>query len=1322
MASLSSQEEVIFKAACKIASPEARAEYLRQACGNDRALFDRVTDLLRAYDEEPSFLESPPAGLLATVAMPSAAERPGETIGRYTLLEEIGQGGFAVVYLAEQQEPVHRRVALKILKPGMDTREIIARFESERQALALMDHPNIARVLDAGATESGRPYFVMELVEGVRLTDYCDQHALGIRQRLELFAEVCQAVQHAHQKGIIHRDLKPSNLLVTVCDGRPVPKVIDFGIAKAIGGQLAGQTTLTSFGQMLGTPLYMSPEQAGLGRLDVDTRSDIYSLGVVLYELLSGTTPFEEEKLRHASYDEIRRTIREEEPPRPSSRVATLGAAASTVAAHRQTDPTSLVRLLRHELDWVVMKCLEKDPNRRYETANGLARDIQRYLADEPVRACPPSAGYRLRKFARRNRVALVTMALVVATLLVGSIVSTWQAIRATQAEQVAEERLAAETQARDAAELAWAAEARQRLAAEEARRTEEALRREAERQRQRAEANFARARLAVEQFLDKVTEDQLLRAPGLQPLRRELLSSAMNFYEEFIKERSDDPSLMAVLANANLRMGKIYSELGRPHEAQKAFQQASALYEKLRLAGQETPEVLRGLADVWFNWGQYEKTIELCNQALAKRPGDLETRRLLGSAYNAVALNTDVGREAAKALEYHQKALAVREELLHLAPDNPLYLIQLSSTINNLGVMLSQQQRFEEALAMYQRSAAMVEKALARGLHVPLYGRWAAIALSNTAAIQKRLGRHEEALQSFQRAVQVRRKLVLDNPAMPVLKSELFRAYRELGQHQRALGKEQEALRTFRQAEELLENIPRDTADDLYALATVYAALAETPKDAPARPDAIAEAERAEYATQALAALKQAVVAGFKETHLLRYDPALATIRNHDEFQKLLRLLEEAAEPERLAREAPDDQTRLAARQKQADAQRKLLDLDPSSLSHQAGLAATLHAVGLVQINLHQYAEAEKSLAEALQIRQALRRQNPRLAAPAYDCLATQVALGELEFHKGRFAEGHKLSQELLRAADELAAQYRGQSAVCQQLAALERTICQQYGQMGLRDKGNLEGILAGLRQFFRPKARIDPAWLTWASCWLPATLRTTKELPGIVFVTDLPWVRSTCGWGPLSAVRDAYPWGGTLSIAGLPYEKAIWTHAFDKPVPADVVLDVSGKNFTTLKTHAGMFNTGSVQFQILVDGKLKYHSPVVRFGSIEAASVDVTGAKEVILRVLNGQDGYECDSAGWGYPRFVVAGAEDPLEVPPAELQSPTHANAALFLAEVHARLGHKDLALRWYQQAVAWMDQHPAEADKLRPYRTQAAKALGITETPSTAKEKQ
>src|SRR5262245_22321561 len=383
-------EQSIFLAALELPTPAERAAYLKGACGADPALLANVQQLLAAHENDDDFLDRPPPN--ATVDEQPVTERPGTVIGPYKLKEQIGEGGMGLVFVAEQQEPVRRKVALKIIKPGMDSNQVVARFEAERQALAMMDHQNIAKVFDAGTTDTGRPYFVMELVHGVPITDYCDANKLTPRQRLELFVPVCQAIQHAHHKGIIHRDIKPSNILVTMYDDQPVPKVIDFGVAKAIEQRLTEKSVYTQFGTLVGTFEYMSPEQAEMNAFGVDTRSDIYALGVLLYELLTGSTPLERKRLREAAFDEIRRIIKEEEPQRPSVRLSTSDTLAK-VAAARKTEPGKLSRLMRGELDWVVMKCLEKDRSRRYDAASALARDVERYLKDEPVEACPPSVG-----------------------------------------------------------------------------------------------------------------------------------------------------------------------------------------------------------------------------------------------------------------------------------------------------------------------------------------------------------------------------------------------------------------------------------------------------------------------------------------------------------------------------------------------------------------------------------------------------------------------------------------------------------------------------------------------------------------------------------------------------------------------------------------------------------------------------------------------------------------------------------------------------------------------------------------------------------------
>lgn len=436
MPELADSEKAIFRVALSLTDPSERSKFLQQSCGNDALMLQQLERLLAADDAADRFLSSP-AGSSDLADSNNIFDVPSERIGKYKLLQILGEGGFGVVYMAEQQEPVVRKVALKVIKMGMDTKQVVARFDAERQALARMDHPHIAKVLDGGATETGRPFFVMELVCGTSVMEYCDQRQLTNPQRLSLFLDICGAIQHAHQKGIVHRDLKPTNILVTVHDGRPAPKVIDFGIAKATQGRLTEKTLFTRLEQFIGTPAYMSPEQAEMGGLDIDTRSDIYSLGVLLYELLTGQTPFDQEELSNIGYDTICRRIREQEPPKPSTRLSSLRhTVLSKIAQNRRSDSASLPSLLRGDLDWIVMKALEKDRERRYETASALAEDIQRYLRQEPVLAVPPSKMYRFQKFARRNRAAISLAATVTAILILATMVSLWQAVRAVKAEQ----------------------------------------------------------------------------------------------------------------------------------------------------------------------------------------------------------------------------------------------------------------------------------------------------------------------------------------------------------------------------------------------------------------------------------------------------------------------------------------------------------------------------------------------------------------------------------------------------------------------------------------------------------------------------------------------------------------------------------------------------------------------------------------------------------------------------------------------------------------------------------------------------------------------
>ena len=588
-------EETIFAEALRL-PPEERAAYLAQATAGDVKLRKRLEALLGSYGAG-DFLEEAAAPQLRQtlhVTVPRT-EKPGDTIGRYKLLQQIGEGGCGVVYMAEQAEPVRRRVSLKIIKLGMDTKSVIARFEAERQAVAMMDHPNIAKVFDAGATPTGRPYFVMELVRGLKITDYCDEAKLSTRARLDLFIEVCQAIQHAHQKGIIHRDIKPSNILASANDGVLVPKVIDFGIAKATTGQqLTDKTLFTAFEQFIGTPAYMSPEQAVITNVDIDTRSDIYALGVLLYELLTGKTPFDAQQLLAIGLDEMRRTIREHEPPRPSTRISTLAQdELGTTAQRRGLEAPKLVSELRGDLDWIVMKALEKDRARRYETANGLAMDIQRHLSNEPVAACPPSATYRLQKLVRRNKLAVAAGAAVFTSLLVGLGLSTWLFFQ---------ERAAKREQGRLMAE----AQAKEQIAQAEAAKSEQ-----------------------VVQFLKEMLK-------GLGPSAawggdRTLLQEMLKQTGERIGRRLTNQPDVAI--SLRLSLAETYEELGL-YEPEAEIAEQALLFAQSTL-GKESLPVANSLAQLgWAEW-----RLNKLDQAEKHLCDGLEMRRkLLGNEHALVA------------------------------------------------------------------------------------------------------------------------------------------------------------------------------------------------------------------------------------------------------------------------------------------------------------------------------------------------------------------------------------------------------------------------------------------------------------------------------------------------------------------------------------------------------------------------------------------------------------------------------------------------------------------------------------------------------------
>lgn len=695
------------------------------------------------------------ATVLSNPADASPLLKPGSRIGRYKLLQQIGEGGYGVVYLAEQEEPVRRSVALKVIKLGMDTKQVIARFEAEQQALALMDHPNIAKVLDAGATDFGRPFFVMELVCGLKITDYCDQQKFSTRQRLELFIQVCQAIQHAHQKGIIHRDIKPSNVLVTEHAGVALPKVIDFGIAKAtIGQRLTDKTLFTALEQFLGTPAYTSPEQAGMSGQDIDTRSDIYSLGILLYELLTGQTPFEVAKLQRLAMDEILRHIREKEPPRPSARLTTLTQQELTIVAQgRQIEPARLPNLLRGDLDWIIMKCLEKDRDRRYGTANGVAADLQRYLNDEPIVARPPGNLYRFQKMVRRNKKSFVAASAVIVAVLVGLGVSSWLFFK--------------EKEARQRAVVAENAQSKLRA---QAQADEQKAKTEAAKSRQVAHflkemlngvgpsVALGRDTAMLREILDKTAErigQELKQQPDVEA---DMKSTLGDVYFALGKYRIAEGMLREavsarrkLLGNDNLDLAQSLDDLGVALEMQAKAEEAINVHRevlaiRLKLLGKEHRDVAKSLTHLGNDlsgarkYNEAESALRDAVTLQRKILGDGEQLDLAQSlGIFAGVLSKNGKHDEAEAVA--RESLAIRRKLL--GNEHPEVAVSLQS----LGNVFLRQRMFSEAEKFYRESLELRRKLL--GEAHPLVGQ----SLSSLVALLKQQGRLDEAITVYRKA-----------------------------------------------------------------------------------------------------------------------------------------------------------------------------------------------------------------------------------------------------------------------------------------------------------------------------------------------------------------------------------------------------------------------------------------------------------------------------------------------------------------------------------------------------------------------------------------
>jgi serine/threonine protein kinase/Flp pilus assembly protein TadD len=938
-------EESLFQLALQQPDAAARAAFLDQACADQPQLRARLEKLLQAHDAPAGLFDQPavaaatsdhvaPGQWIDPAAAPALTEGPGSRIGPYKLLQQIGEGGMGTVWMAEQEQPVRRKVALKIIKPGMDSRQVIARFEAERQALALMDHQNIARVLDAGTTAGGRPYFVMELVKGVPINKFCDEQHLTPRERLELFVPVCQAIQHAHQKGIIHRDVKPSNVLVTLYDGKPVPKVIDFGVAKAIDQRLTERTLFTQLGQVVGTLEYMSPEQAELNQLDIDTRSDVYSLGVLLYELLTGTTPLERQKLRSAAFAEMLRMIREEEPPRPSTRLSASGDKLPTISAQRKTEPAKLAKLVRGELDWIVMKALEKDRGRRYETANGFARDIQHYLADEPVEACPPSRAYRLRKFARKNRNALVTAGAFVLLLVAATAVSAWQAIRATRAE----------TKARQALTLAG--------------------------------QRFDLAKEAVDKYLNEITETPELKVSNFRALRKKLLETALPFYKTLAEQAPGEPGREAARGQAYGRLGQIHLDLEDEETALADYRAMHAIFARLAEEFPGEPDhrrdlsrSLRGEGLALVGWIGHPMDAN----DLSGPPGSGRLADAGASFRSALAIVRPLAKEFPSVAEYHgdlarlldllgKKAEAeaqyrtVLDEQRRLAeahPDAPDYRLQLAVAHDNLGGALRSQGKHQEALDEF-RAAFNGHKRLVdehpgmSGYRSELVGSHLRLAESLAA-----LGKAAEGKAEAVAGCTELRRLVHDYPNVPDYRLELGSNLWKVGRYEDAEAEYRAGLKEYQRLVGEHPELPVDLRSLAVYQSNLSLVLSHLGK----------WAEEAEAARAALKGLQ-----GLADEHPNVFDYRFQLVVNHNNLAAALGRLGKGAEAEVECRAALREQQRLAREH-------------PSIVKYRSMLTGIRSNLGTFLANLGKWAEAESEFRAALSESQSLADHYPDVA-----------------------------------------------------------------------------------------------------------------------------------------------------------------------------------------------------------------------------------------------------------------------------------------------------------------------------------------------------
>jgi serine/threonine protein kinase/Flp pilus assembly protein TadD len=1284
----------IFHEAVEHHAAAAWPAFLDLACGGDAELRAAVEALLRGHEQANSLLDEP-APTSATAAELTASA-PGAVIGPYKLIQLIGEGGMGTVWMAQQQEPVKRLVALKLIKAGMDSKQVLARFEAERQALALMDHPNIAKVLDAGTTgepsrvsdrvttgdtrrltplgSPGRPYFVMELVKGVPITKYCDEHHLTPRQRLELFIPVCQAVQHAHQKGIIHRDLKPTNVLVALYDGKPVPKVIDFGVAKAAGQPLTEQTLVTGFGAIVGTLEYMSPEQAEVNQLDIDTRSDIYSLGVLLYELLTGSPPFTRKELEKAGMLEMLRVIREQEPSKPSTKLSTAEG-LPTLAANRGTEPAKLTKLMRGELDWLVMKALEKDRNRRYETANGFAMDVQRYLADEPVQACPPSAAYRLRKFVRRNKGPVLAASLVAVALVGGVIGTTWGMLRATFAEAEAFREAGEKTVALGEKTVALG-EKETALAAAEANEIQ------AKAAQKDAQENLKDALAALEQMLTRVAEDKLAYVPQMETIRRDLLLDALKFYQKFLEKQSDDPVIRREAALAYRRVGRIHFHFSQHKDAEKAYRNAFLMFDKLDPSALADPALLHEMVSchIEFSWPLYHlgkgeemlqsirRAAELADRLDKNAPGNrgciLNARNNLASilvsqdpheaekilkenlalagddTFNLEGVHRGLAHvfvatgRSPEAEEAFRQALKYAEQM---AKENPSADWVQAAVANDQRLLARAIWigRPQEANEIQRRAVLIFDKLASDFPYVPNYRHQLAVTLHEHAGLLKHLGQAADAEKAYRRAIAVYEKLATDSPTMPAHWQSTFDLRLTLGQFLKEAGKVKEASGVYREADAIVSKLPTDVPGRL--------------------------------------------------AHWV------GLVRAHCELGRMLSYAGKKEEAEAAFRQAVTLSEKLEADFAGKPEHRR-------ELAHSHAMAAW----ELAEARLH--ADADRLYGWALQHYLALVREVPQTKQNQEALARFHLSLGAHNLWRTRrLKDADRSFQAALEIFENLAQQfpdtlaYRVREAECRMRLGI---VAQQEGRTQQAEQNLRQGIqLAEKVAKELPSDRELRLWLGSGSRWLATVLRDAGSprevekslLQSLAVMDKLVAEFPNDGWylfeqnGTWRSLALHHFRNGRTEEGRRLYQRVV--ESCEQMLADNAALT---HNLTWLTYNASFLANRAD-------------------GSPRAARLAVELAKRAVAIEPKGNHvntlGIAFYRAGdWNSAIETLKKAE--------ELTPEKHfGHNAIFIAMSYWRLGNKDEARRWYDRAVEWMDKNQPKDEDFRRFRAEAAELLGI-----------